>query len=452
LVCKESESASPDEDIWLSWSISSDSRLGLIFVSARNVTGQKNATRLLNEARLRAEEANQAKSDFLSVMSHELRTPLNPILGFAEMLSDEVADPEQRDILQTIVSSGQHMVQLIDEILDYSKAEAGRVEVVPVEFSLVDLVVEKMILMGGSLKRDEVKFSYELNRGAFKDKELPIFKGDADMLKHILRNLLANAIKFTAAGHVILRVTILSADDLNAMVSFEVEDTGIGIEPKAHAQIFEPFVQADSSQTRTYGGTGLGLAICKRLIELMGGAISVESEVGKGSVFRVTVPLELTARRDESDAQVARSTATPAKSATPQTKYTGLELLVVEDDASNSFFIMSLLKRYDFNPTLVSSGEKALEVIKEHSGPFAAIFLDLHMPGIGGLSALEEIRRMESLSGDTPVPIIILSADVEESTREECMNLGASTFLSKPLKIDALNEVLKKWVMPTESA
>ena len=441
---KEPESASPDEDIWLSWSLSSDPRLGLVFISARIVTEQKYATSRLNEERLRAEEANQAKSDFLSVMSHELRTPLNPILGFAELLADEIENPEQRDILNTIVASGTHMIELIDEILEYSKAEAGRTEVVPVEFSLVDLVEEKVSLMSGSLKRDAVEFNYELDRGAFEKTELPIFNGDADMLKHILRNLLGNAMKFTAAGHIILRVKILSVDHLDAVVSFEVEDTGIGINPEAHERIFDAFVQADSSRTRAYGGTGLGLAICKRLTELMGGTISVESEVEKGSIFRVVVPFQFIPASAESAALTDQSADSTVKPTLSQPKYSGLEVLVVEDDATNSTFLMSLLKRYKFIPTLVSSGEEALEILGQHTEPFTAIFLDLHMPGMGGLSALKEIRRRESVSEQAPVPILVISADVEESTQQECMEADATAFLTKPLNIGELSKHLPK--------
>jgi len=447
LTCKETESASPDEDIWLSWSLSSDPRLGLVFISARNVTEQKYATSRLDEARLRAEEANQSKSDFLSVMSHELRTPLNPILGFAELLADEIEDPEQRDILDTIVASGSHLVHLIDEILDYSKAEAGRIEVVAVEFSLVNLVEEKMNLMRGGLKRGGIEFTYEIDKGAFEKTDLPMFKGDVDMLKHILRNLLGNAMKFTSAGHIIFRVKILSVDHLDAVVSFEVEDTGIGIRPDFHEQIFEPFVQADSSQTRAYGGTGLGLAICKRLTELLGGTISVESAVGKGTTFRVIAPLQIIPNSHQEDTFKEEGQASPAEPATRQQKYSGLEVLVVEDDESNRVFIESLLKRYGFSPTLVGNGEGALEVLEQHTEPFAVIFLDLHMPGMGGLATLKEIRRRESLSKEKAAPIIVISAGVAESTQQECMDAGASAFLSKPLGISQLDALLPKWIL-----
>ena len=447
LTCKETKCGSQEEDVWLSWSLSSDPRLGLVFICARDVTEQKYATWRLKEARLRAEEANQSKSDFLSVMSHELRTPLNPILGFAELLAEEIEDPEQRDILNTIVASGSHLIHLIDEILDYSKAEAGRTEVVLVEFSLVDLVEEKMNLMRGGLKRDGIEFTYEIDKGAFEKTDLPIFKGDVDMLKQILRNLLGNAMKFTSAGHIILRVKILSVDHLDAVVSFEVEDTGIGIRPNFHEQIFEPFVQADSSQTRAYGGTGLGLAICKRLTELLGGTISVESVVGKGTTFRVIVPLQIIPNSHQEDTFNDESKASPVKSATPQQKYSGLEVLVVEDDESNRVFIKCLLKRYGFSPTLVGSGEEALEVLEQHTEPFAVIFLDLHMPGMGGSATLKEIRRRESLSKDKAAPIIVISADVAESTQQECMDAGASAFLSKPLGINQLDALLPKWIL-----
>jgi len=439
---KESKSASPDEDIWLSWSLFSDSRLGLVFISARNVTEQKYANHRLNEARQRAEEANQAKSDFLSVMSHELRTPLNPILGFAELLVDEIENPEQRDILNTIVASGTHMIELIDEILDYSKAEAGRIEVVPVEFSLVDLVEEKMNLMRGGLKRDAVDFSYEIDKGAFGNADLPIFKGDANMLKHILRNLLGNAMKFTEKGHILLRAKIVSVEQSKVMVSFEIEDTGIGIDPEDHDLIFDPFMQADFSQTRTYGGTGLGLAICKRLTELMGGTITVESEVGKGAVFRVIVPLKFTLDADKDATSLDSAKAPIVAAKTSQPKGAGLNVLVVEDDEANGLFITALLKRFGFNSLLTLSGEGALEILDQGDTSFAAVFLDLHMPGIGGISTLKEIRRLEALAGESPLPIYVITADVHESTRNECIEAGADGIICKPVVLAEVREVL----------
>jgi two-component system CheB/CheR fusion protein len=441
-LCQEGQCDWGEGDTWLSWSLSSDSLLGLVFISARNITEQKTATKKLNDALIRAEEANRVKSDFLSVMSHELRTPLNPIMGFAELMADETENETHRELLDTIVQSGSLMIGMINEILDYSKIEAGKVEVVLVEFSLVDLVQVEMNLMRGSLKREGVTLDYEIDKGPLKKMDLPVFKGDASMLKHILRNLLSNALKFTTAGHVILRVRILSVEEIKAIVCFEVEDTGLGIDPSQHSQVFEAFVQADSSHTRQYGGTGLGLAICKRLSDLMEGRISLHSEVGKGSTFKLTVPLEI---MPEVKKEADLSNASSGRVGNPVAAIknaSSFSILVVEDDAANAFFMTSLLKRLGFGSRHVQSGEDALEILAQQKASFTAIFLDLHMPGIGGVNTLKEVRRFEALGEESPIPIYIITADVHDSTRKECMEAGASGFIFKPVDIAELRKIL----------
>lgn len=438
---KRSTCLNSGEEIWMSWSMASDEPLGLVFISARIVTEERKASQRLKAARTRAEEASSAKSDFLAVMSHELRTPLNPILGFSELLLEEVENPEHKEIAKTIVEAGSHLVELIDEVLDYSKAEAGKLHAENVEFSMEDLLEEKIRLMSGQLKGGgKVEMRSELDKGPFEQTELPVFVGDSSMLNHILRNLIANAIKFTEEGYVRLGVRVDSASAGKAVVSFEVEDTGIGIDPAGQENIFEAFMQVDSSMTRRYGGTGLGLAICKRFVELMGGAISVSSEPGKGALFQMQIPLRYVSE-DKPDAQVpeeAYQAASPAPPLRLPHEDGSRKILLVEDNEDNRFFLEELVKRIGFDPVSASTGEDGLEIFKRGDVQFAAILLDLHMPGMGGLNTLKAIRECKKESGSAPIPVFILTADVRDKIREECLAHGADGFISKPVAKDAL--------------
>lgn len=422
---------------WMSWSLSADPQLGLIFVSARCVTEQKQASQQLEAAVIRAEEANRAKSEFLAVMSHELRTPLNPILGFAEMLLDEVESEDHQMILQTIVSSGKHLVRLIDEVLDYAKIEAGKLEVMETTFSLPDFVEEKVNFMRGQLLGRDVAIQCEVDAGPFGENRLPEFVGDTSMLQHIVRNLLSNAIKFTKEGSIHLRAVVESKDDKRATVRFEVKDTGIGIAASKQSEIFEPFIQADSSHTREYGGTGLGLAICKRLVSFMGGEFQLESELGKGATFSFAISMAY--RFDvESEKAVKGFKLKPIRPVA-----NGCEVLVVEDNRSNVFLVEALLSRLGCPCTVAMNGEEALVEIQQRAESFPVILLDLHMPGIGGQATLKKIREREKTEGLSASKIYIVSADVHPSVKEQCTRLGADGFINKPVKISVLRDILE---------
>lgn len=412
--------------------------------TTQDIDAYKRANEALLAAKLRSEEANRAKSEFLAVMSHELRTPLNPILGFSEVLLADTEDEEHREILKTIVESGEHLISLIDEVLDYSKIEAGGVKIDPVEFSLEELLREKLKLMRGQIRGPNVSLASEIQAGPF-EKGLPVFFGDVLILEHILRNLIGNAIKFTEHGSITLRVIIDSALEGVAQVVFEVEDTGIGIEASEHKRIFEAFSQGDSSNTRKYGGTGLGLAICKRLTDLLQGTISLESVPGRGSIFRVSTPLRYLA---EAALNRTETPASPVVQSSTDTTFLPVagepEVLVVEDNESNTHFMTSLLERIGFKVEQVTCGEEALQVTARRSLPFFAILLDLHMPGIGGLATLKELRAREAAAGVSPVPVFILTADVQEQTRAACLAAGADAFVTKPVSIEELRAHLDR--------
>lgn len=425
---------------WMSWSLSSDSQLGLIFVSARSISEQKAAQAELELARMQADEANRAKSDFLAVMSHELRTPLNPILGFSEMLLADTEDPEEAEVLQTIIDSGNHMTSLISEILDFSKIDAGMTKLQPEDFSLKEFVRGKVKLMRGQIKDKPVELTWELDAGPLADQGLPYFHGDVSILRQICRNLLGNAIKFTEEGRVTFRATVLSVETGVAQVEFEVEDTGIGIPQAAHVDLFEPFTQADSSSTRQYGGTGLGLAICKRLVNLLKGEISFESESGLGTTFRFRVPLPI-AQRGAAEAKAGQNSG--AVVAEPLFDYSP-RILLVEDNPANAFYVERILAQLGAQTTTAKSGELALEFLEQEA--FELILLDLHMPGIGGLETLQVIREDEARDRMEARIVVVLTADVHNRTYEACIKMGANEVVTKPVSISALRETLLKHI------
>ncbi|WP_158279748.1 CheR family methyltransferase [Coraliomargarita sinensis] len=427
------------KEAWMSWSFSSAPDLSLIFVSARCVTEQKEAQQALQEARVRAEEANRAKSDFLAVMSHELRTPLNPILGFTDMLIEEAETDEQKEILQTIVSSGTHMLSLINEILDYSKIDAGKSTLDPVEFSLEDFVAQKVSLMSGQIKDESIELTHSIDWGPVDASRVPSFIGDISMLRQICRNLVSNAIKFTPKGKVNLNVAVQRLEGELAYVRFDVSDTGIGIAKSDLSKLFKPFTQVQSGTTREYGGTGLGLAICKRLVDLMDGSISVESEEGVGSTFTFTLPLVL---RYNKDPVADAKKKTSSTSNTNDKKFKG-SILLVEDNESNAFYIKALVGARGADVELATQGEAALEELRERS--FDLVLLDLHMPGIGGLETLKRIRSSER-SRTRNLPVWVLTADASTKAKQDSHEYGADGLLVKPVTPTDVYEVLGKYL------
>lgn len=425
---------------WISWSCSFEPELSLVFVSARCVTEQKDGQLALQEARVKAEEANRAKSDFLGVMSHELRTPLNPILGFTDMLMEDAQSEEQKDILKTITESGNHMLSLIDEILEYSKIDAGKATVEPTEFLLEDFVEQKVHLMSGQIKDAPITLKGSIDWGPVDETRFPIFAGDVGMIRQVGRNLISNAIKFTKEGEVSFDVSIRELEGDRALVRFDVKDTGIGIAEEDFFKLFNPFTQVQSGTTREYGGTGLGLAICKRLVELMDGTINVESVKGEGSTFTFTLPLTL--RYDKG--AVCQSREQDVSEPLLKKKLKG-SVLLVEDNESNAYYIKTLIDMRGAKVKLAVDGEAALDQLRRED--FDLVLLDLHMPGIGGVETLKHIRssKQERLRN---LPVFILTADASDGAKQECQKNGSNGFLIKPVRpreVDVvLDEVLKE--------
>jgi len=427
--------------LWVSWTLSYEEEFKRVFLTARDITRRRLGAQELEAALVTAEAANRAKSDFLAVMSHELRTPLNPVMGFAEILIEEIENPEHLDLLTMIKESGSHLISIIDEILVYSKGEAGKLKSEPYEFSLEKILKQIMRTSTGLITRTEVSFEYKIDKGVFKESGLPIFIGDVVKLERVLRNLVSNAIKFTDRGSVILNVAIQSLEEDAISVYFEIKDTGIGIDASKFDLLFKPFVQVHMGSTRAYGGTGLGLSICEQLVELMGGEIKVSSKLGEGSCFSFTLPFKVV------DApivpEVADTLAEGAGTTSVQVSSSAEEILIIEDNESNVFFLRQVLNRIGYKVIVASDGERALKLLDAHTYEF--IFLDLHLPGINGFDILNSIRQQRASNTGKQSVVFVLTADVSEETRQRCLENGADEFLAKPLSPQKIREVLASY-------
>ena len=380
--------------------------------------------RRLLAARRRAERANAAKSAFLANMSHELRTPLTAIIGAGDLLLERAGQGEVREYASVVKHSGEALLRTINDLLDLSKLERGKVELETVAIDLRTLVAELRTSYGLLAEKKGLRITCSIGT------DVPaMVEGDPHRLRQILANLLTNAVKFTAGGEISVTVQP-DREHGPEHIRFQVKDTGIGVAPERHAHIFEEFTQEDSSTTRRYGGTGLGLSICRELTVLMGGEIGVESRPGEGSCFWFTVPLP--ARDVESEA--AAGTNTEALGCRPR-------ILVAEDHEINQKILKALFARLGCVVELASDGRDAAN--RGAAGGFDAIFMDCHMPEMDGFHAAAEIRRREQ--GGRRTPIVALTADSTGSHQSQCFEAGMDDFVSKPVELARLAEALRKW-------
>ena len=381
----------------------------------------------LEESERALEDANRSKDSFLANISHEIRTPMNGIIGMGRLLSQTPLDANQAEMTRTILSESEHMMRLLNDLLDISKIEAGRLDFEQISFDLRELLRNLRSTYGRMAESKGLAFVMET------DPQLPgSLVGDAGRVRQVFANLLGNAVKFTRQGSVSVRVSVLSRTAHRCRILARITDTGIGIPPETIERLFQPFTQADASTSRLYGGSGLGLAISRRLVGMMGGRIEVESDPGEGSTFRFTLDLPLS---ETEPAEIVRGGGDAVVS---REGLAGLRVLVAEDNATNRRIVAALLEKLGIAADMAENGQETLDALTRER--YDIVLMDVQMPGMDGLETTRRIR-----AGERPgvrIPIVAMTANAMKGDREACLAAGMDGYLSKPIDPAELERIM----------
>ena len=396
-----------------------------LMAAMQDITQRKMNERALLQAKEDAESANRAKSTFLATMSHEIRTPLNGVLGMAQAMAADDLCAVQRERLDVVRQSGETLLAILNDVLDLSKIEAGKLELEEVEFDIGEVAQGAHAAFTAIANKKGLSFDLRVDRSA-----RGVYRGDSTRIRQIIYNLVSNGLKFTEQGEVRVVITRNGGE-----MNIQVRDTGIGIPAERLAHLFQKFEQADASTTRQFGGTGLGLAICRELASLMGGSISAASEPGQGTNFEVRLPITRLSASARKDQPAAMKPAAPAPSA-PAADPSQLRVLAAEDNTVNQLVLKTLLHQIGVDPTVVDNGEDPVAAWENE--PWDLILMDIQMPRMDGPTATRRIRQLEASLGRDRTPIIALTANAMSHQVAEYAAIGMDGFVAKPIEIGRL--------------